>query len=449
MNFATPELNSTSQEKDANADFQRLIQAFDVFNQASESLRHSYEELQVEAHRLAAELATANAELEHSLAEKESFRNYLKNILESLSNGVLVVDREARTVVCNPAAMALLNLSPDDVRLARSYGDLAIPSSLREFIAAARNSESEPPSDAELFWVSAVEQSQFVSVAASRVSGPDGRNTGLTVVLKDITRLKELEIQTQRAKQLQAMGEMAVQLAHEIRNPLGSIELFASLLSKELGEHADCKAWADQIITGVKFLNNIVTNMLTFTRASILQVRPLHAAELVLDTLAFIEPVLRQRKIRVERPEVGNNAACCMGDAGMLRQMLLNLFMNALQAMPEGGRLAVRIESGGPGTLKLEVEDNGIGISKENLSRIFDPFFTTNEKGTGLGLALVHQIVEQHHGRVEAHSEFGKGTRFTLWLPAAQAPTIEGEAPLVEGRNAISISTSRHQGSKA
>jgi two-component system sensor histidine kinase HydH len=195
-----------------------------------------------------------------------------------------------------------------------------------------------------------------------------------------------------------------------------------------LADHAEYKAWADQIVTGVKFLNNIVTNMLTFTRLSRPQVGPLNAAEVVLDTLAFIEPVLRQRKIRVERPEVGNGAAFCMGDQGMLRQMLLNLFMNALQAMPEGGRLAVRVECGGPGTLKLEVEDSGIGISDENLSRIFDPFFTTNEKGTGLGLALVHQIVEQHHGRVEAQSGFGKGTRFTIWLPEAQGPAIEGRS---------------------
>ena len=109
MEPIAPVLNPAS--ADPSADFQRLIQAFDVFNQASESLQQSYNELQVEAHRLAAELAVANAELERSLEEKESFRNYLKNILESLSNGVLVIDREAHAAVCNPAAAALLGLS--------------------------------------------------------------------------------------------------------------------------------------------------------------------------------------------------------------------------------------------------------------------------------------------------------------------------------------------------
>jgi len=418
MEPIAPVLNPAS--ADPNADFQRLIQAFDVFNQASESLQQSYNELQVEAHRLAAELAVANAELERSLAEKESFRNYLKNILESLSNGVLVIDREARAAVCNPAAATLLGLSSDDVRSARSYRDLAIPPSLEEFITAARSSDLGPPPDAELHWSNAAGQQQFLSVSASPVSDAQGRNTGLTIVLKDITRLKELEIQTQRAKQLQAMGEMAVQLAHEIRNPLGSIELFASLLGNELHGQPDFKGWADQIVTGVKFLNNIVTNMLTFTRTSKPQTRPLDLQGLILETLAFVEPVLQQRKIRLERPTAGDDTLLCRGDSGMLRQMFLNLFMNALQAMPESGRLAVRVQPDDPGTVRVEVEDSGIGIPSENLSRIFDPFFTTHEKGTGLGLALVHQIVEKHQGRIAADSEFGKGTRFTIWLPEAQ-----------------------------
>jgi two-component system sensor histidine kinase HydH len=193
------------------------------------------------------------------------------------------------------------------------------------------------------------------------------------------------------------------------------------LLGNELKGQEDFKDWADQIVIGVKFLNNIVTNMLTFTRTSKPQTKALNLNELILETLAFVEPVLQQRKICLERPEAGHNEPVCMGDAGMLRQMFLNLFMNALQAMQEGGRLAVRLRPEQLGIIRVEVEDSGIGIPSENLGRIFDPFFTTHEKGTGLGLALVHQIVEKHQGRITADSEFGKGTRFTIWLPVAQA----------------------------
>ena len=109
------------------------------------------------------------------------------------------------------------------------------------------------------------------------------------------------------------------------------------------------------------------------------------------------------------------------GDPEMLRQMLMNLFMNALQAMPEEGTLKVRTRQPSSEWVEIEVEDSGIGITPENIDRIFDPFFTTNEKGTGLGLSLVYQIVEKHGGRVEARSESGKGTCFTVCLPYARS----------------------------
>jgi signal transduction histidine kinase len=231
-----------------------------------------------------------------------------------------------------------------------------------------------------------------------------------------MTRLKELEMKTQSAQRLQAMGEMAVQLAHEIRNPLGSIELFASLLGSELQSNAELRNWTDQIITGVKFLDTIVTNMLTFTRSSKPHFNEFDLVDLISETLNFIEPVFQQRNVILERSGV-NEEVWIDGDQEMLRQMLINLFMNALQAMPERGRLSVKLRTAHQESVEIEVEDTGIGIPPENLSRIFDPFFTTNERGTGLGLSLVHQIIEKHQGRVAAESEFGKGTRFTISLP--------------------------------
>ena len=243
---------------------------------------------------------------------------------------------------------------------------------------------------------------------------------GINVILKDITRLKELEQQTQRAQRLQAMGEMAVQLAHEIRNPLGSIELFASLLKSESQPGTDSRTWAEQISTGIRFLNTIVSNMLSFARASKPQIREFDLGELVQTTLSFVEPVFGQRKIRVEQGAMPE-PIYMSGDSEMLRQMLMNLFMNALQAMPEEGKLKVRTRRSAPGWVEIEVEDSGIGIAPENLDRIFDPFFTTNEKGTGLGLSLVHQIAEKHQGRVEARSVSGEGTCFTVCLPVLRS----------------------------
>jgi signal transduction histidine kinase len=222
----------------------------------------------------------------------------------------------------------------------------------------------------------------------------------------------------QRAQRLQAMGEMAIQLAHEIRNPLGSIELFAALLSKELRDKADQKSWAEQIVTGVKFLNTIVTNMLTFTKVSRPQFSHFDLKQMIEETLVFLEPVCVQRNIRITCE--GEQPLLIDGDREMLRQMLINLLMNGLQAMPEQGTLAVLATSDEPGTVQIEVQDTGVGIPEENLERIFDPFFTTNEKGTGLGLSLVHQIVQKHNGAVAVESRFGHGTRFRITVPAKQ-----------------------------
>ena len=399
----------------ANADFQRLIHAFDLFNQASDSLQQSYQELQAEAHRLSAELTNTNAELERSLLEKDSYKNYLKNILESLSNGVMVVSHEERVTICNPSAAKLLGLPQEMARNAKTYGELPLPQALQRLIDNGLNSDQHPGEDLELQIRSTEGLSRHLMVSFSHVMDQQCRRSGVTVILKDVTRLKELEVQTQRAQQLQAMGEMAVQLAHEIRNPLGSIELFASLLGNELQASPEYKGWADQIITGVKFLNNIVTNMLTFSRSSRPQFKEFDLQQLVRETLAFIEPILQQRNILIEPPT--RDSVWIQGDSEMLRQMMMNLFMNALQAMPERGRLSVRIHSDDDSGVTIEVEDTGIGIPAENVGRIFDPFFTTHEKGTGLGLSLVHQIVDKHQGKISAQSDFGKGTRFTITLP--------------------------------
>jgi signal transduction histidine kinase len=209
---------------------------------------------------------------------------------------------------------------------------------------------------------------------------------------------------------------MAVQLAHEIRNPLGSIELFAALLSNELEEKGDRKGWADQIVTGVKFLNTIVTNMLTFTKVSRPQFESFDLQQMITETLQFLRPVCLQRNVHVSGG-ADNSPILVQGDREMLRQMLINLLMNGLQAMPERGKLAVRAKLLSS-DVEIEIQDTGIGIPAENLHRIFDPFFTTNEKGTGLGLSLVHQIVEKHHGTISVDSTFGHGTRFRILLPA-------------------------------
>jgi len=331
--------SKASSPKESNPELARLTAAFEEFNRTSTTLQRSYEELQAEARYLSVELANTNAQLERSLAEKERVESELREILASLSNGVLVIGSDERVNVCNPAARHLLELPSEAASGSISYQALPIPASIKEIVVRALESDLE---DLAVELKSETGPNRYISVSSARVFNSKQQPLRTTIILKDMTRLKELERETQRAQKLQAMGEMAIQLAHEIRNPLGGIELFASLLSSEPQDSAGLKGLAEQIVTGVKFLNTIVTNMLTFTRSSRPHYREFDLKELVLETLNFVEPIFQQRHIILEKPAL-DQQLWVNGDQEMLRQMLINLLMNGLQAMPEAGRLSVRL----------------------------------------------------------------------------------------------------------
>jgi signal transduction histidine kinase len=238
-----------------------------------------------------------------------------------------------------------------------------------------------------------------------------GQKTGTLHIIRDITESKRFE-------RLSAMGEMAVELAHEIRNPLGSIELFASLLVKDLS--GDPKRWAENIRIGIRSLNTIVSNMLHFANPAPPAFSRVSVHEVIREILKFTEQIMQQRQVHIEA-NLKAEEPVISGDHELLKQMMLNLVFNAMKAMPSQGSLTIRTrnirpKSGNarPGRLELQIQDTGIGIPPENLNRIFDPYFTTNQNGTGLGLSVVHQIVEKHSGRIQVSSEVNHGTTFTI-----------------------------------
>jgi PAS domain S-box-containing protein len=394
------------------------MEAFDIFNRTSVQLQRSYEELQNEARRLSEELADANAELGRNLIEKEKVKSYLKNILEDLPSGVLVISHQGYLTIINPIVCRLLSFDAKDIQLNESFQLVPFPLELKQVIQMALKESPQYVEDYEIQLLPQTPGSAAITLAitTSPLCSQTSQEDGVIINIKDISRLKELEAKNQRAQRFQAMGEMAVQLAHEIRNPLGSIELFASLIRQEVSQGEDLSKWAAQVVTGVKFLNTIVTNMLAFSRGGDPQFAKINLLELIHSTLGFMEPVFQQREVQIICPAQDPEAEID-ADPDMLRQMLMNLLMNAMQAMPARGKLTFRLSSPTCSTLCLEVEDTGIGVAAENLERIFDPFFTTNERGTGLGLALFHQIVKKHRGQVEVWSQLGEGTCFSIRLP--------------------------------
>ena len=415
---ATPALdNCLAAEAREPAEKKLLMQAFEMFTHASSSLEIAFSQLQAHARRLTEELAAKNIELETSLREKQEAQNYLKTILERLPCGVFVLDNSGNLTLCNPMASEVLEQAQGKAggRKGRNRPSLSIE--MRNLFAASATAEA-PKLEVEVPFVRG-KRKRTVATSGTPLTDEAGNKTGTLHIIRDVTEVKALQEQNKRIERLSAMGEMAVELAHEIRNPLGSIELFASLLVNDLS--GDPKRWAENIRIGTRSLNTIVSNMLHFAKpaAPAVFVR-VSVHGVIEEILKFTDPVMQQRQVRVET-NLSAEAPVISGDHELLKQMMLNLIFNAMKAMPSRGALMIRTRNIGAETgdsclprLELQIQDTGVGIPAENLGRIFNPYFTTNKNGTGLGLSVVHQIVERHSGTIRVSSRLNQGTTFTI-----------------------------------
>ena len=237
-------------------------------------------------------------------------------------------------------------------------------------------------------------------------------------------RERELRAQGEallRSERLAAIGRIAAQITHEIRNPLSSISLNTEELSERLqGASSDARGLCDAIVREVDRLAAVTEEYLRFARLPKPMMAPADLNEAVRELLDFVRPELEAGGVALEK-SLEPGLPRVHADVGQLRQLLLNLVRNAREAMPGGGalRVATRRAGGAEGSVEIEVRDSGGGIPPERLQRIFDPFFTTKERGTGLGLAVAQEIAQEHGGRLTCESEAGAGTSFLLRLPAA------------------------------
>ncbi|MEN6626560.1 MAG: ATP-binding protein [Candidatus Sumerlaeia bacterium] len=336
----------------------------------------------------------------------------LVSTLQNLTLGVLAVSRDGLTIVANPAACALLERPLEETAGTPIHVLLdGVPGSGR-LLSTLMGS---PVAEARAVWTTPERHLEFTAV---RARAPwDAQLSGL-VLIEDKTEWRRLEHEAALRSRLTGMGAIAIELAHEIRNPLGSIALFADTLERELAGEPSLAALAAQILAGVKSLEHLVANTLQFARPRRLAISRVSLAQVLADALIYVEHPLLEKNIKPDFDLSRAPQACIAGDAEQLRQVFLNLFLNAVQAMDEGGTLAVRlVPDAAGGGWQISVHDDGHGIAPEIQPRIFDPFFTTREKGSGIGLAVVHSIVVAHGGRVEVDSAAGKGTTFRLTFP--------------------------------
>lgn len=379
-----------------------LHAAFRSFDQAAQTLQQSYSALTARVEQMDLELAQSNEALRRQLRDNEAMRMHLDGILESLSTGVLVTDDGGTISRGNRAAEALLGVTDDELRNRRASDVLT---------GAGLNVCDRPQRIGQT----------VVSISQVPLHNDFGERSGHLILLQDITRTYQLEEQLQRKERLAAMGELIGRIAHEIRNPLGSVELFASMLQRDLDERPTAKRYARQISRAVQSMDRLLTNLLLYTRP-VRMTHGWHLAEpLIGESIKLAAHAISKVPVEI-RVDISRTVHSIWCHDGQLKQVLVNLVVNAVQAMPNGGVLAIGLQPEPPKTLgmpavRLTVRDSGIGIDPTHRSRIFDPFFTTKDEGTGLGLAIVYSIVEAHQGRIDVESTVGRGTSCSILLP--------------------------------
>jgi len=387
-----------------------LLEAFEKFSQASLHLEKAYHDLQKHTQQLDLELQEANAKLKQSLLEQESVTLHLRSVLDAMKSGLLVIDLNGAVVDINPSAIKLLGVAP---RLAH-FREMAFPEPVESFIASCIDNTVPRVSRQEVSILRGDEQLDL-ELSFSLVRPEAGGILSVLLMINDVTLINRLQSQSKRNVRLAAMGEMAAELAHEIRNPLGSIKLFANLLEKDLADRDEQRELASQISSGIQTLENVVANILAFSANVNPRREPVSVQSLIQESLPLfaLEKTRKRIDIAVETP---HDPLYILGDAHLLKQAALNLCNNAIKAMDPGGRLAIRARKREE-YVEIAISDNGCGIPPKDLHKIFDPFYTTFQGGAGLGLSVVNQIVEKHGGAIDVRSELGKGSEFFLSFP--------------------------------
>ena len=374
------------------------------FNAMAARLKASYGELEERVRDRTRELEVSNLQL--------------RRLFNGISDGISVIDREYRIVNANAGVASLVG--SDGAQLVGSVchrvyhgSDAPCPG-----CPAADTFRCGAASSGEIRWSIPGGRARDMEVCSFPLIEEEGRVTHVIEYVKDISERKALERKLFQSAKLAGIGTLAAGVAHEIRNPLGIMKASADMIKRSSREGEQNHELAGFMMEEVDRLNRVVTRLLDFARPSAPKSAPCELAEIVERALALMGPQHRLQDIDIVRAHA-QGIPPARGDREQLCQVFLNLILNAVQAMSGKGTISLATGAGEGETVFASVGDSGSGIDGKDLDHIFDPFFSTKESGAGLGLAIVYRIVEAHKGRIEVNSTPGKGTTFTVTLPAA------------------------------
>jgi PAS domain S-box-containing protein len=382
-----------------------------------------------------AALESTNAELRRRLEEVADLKTYTDNILASLTNGIVTVDLDGRVVTLNPAAEMLTGFFAGEVMGRYCTEVFEKTPELAEILMETIASRAATPGLAATLH-RRNGRTVPVEISAAPLKGGEGKDLGVIAAIRDLTVVRELEGRLRRSDRLAALGSLAAGLAHEIKNPLTSLLTFSRHLTRRFDDEQFRAKFQSVVPRELERINGIVERLLELARPTPLSFSAVRLPALLERVVELYAEEMDTRAVEVTR-DYARDLPVVWVDAEAVYQAFVNLVRNALDAMPGGGRLTLRVvwsdeddvvragRQPRARRVRVEIQDSGPGISTDNADRVFNPFFTTKVGGTGLGLALTHKIVEDHGGTIDFRNGRAGGTVFRIVLSPFPDPPAE------------------------
>jgi two-component system sensor histidine kinase HydH len=342
-------------------------------------------------------------------------KDYTREVVANMANGLISINPKGKIVSFNHLALELLDLEESeaqgmDLRESIDFESSGIQSTLTNCIAVLEYEILHRKKSGKIV---------PLALSATPIKNEQGGCEGSVLVLRDLTEIKLLQEKVKRSEKLAAIGELAAGVAHEIRNPLSSIRGFAQFLGHALKDRPQEREYAETMISEVDRINRVVTDLLTFARPMTVEIAPTDITELIEHSVRLVAADALARDVNIQM-KISDLTKLPL-DTNQITQALLNLLLNAMQALPPKGNIEIGAElDASDSRLHFWVKDDGPGIPVTRIEKIFEPFYTTREKGTGLGLSIVHKIVENHSGELRVISPpKGKprGCCFSIIIP--------------------------------
>lgn len=386
-----------------------------VLEEIKAGLKRLSFDLSFRMRRLAGEPGEISEAINKMADDLQASRTHTETIMQSMDSGVIALDGNGIITSWNEAAAKITGRCADQV-MGKSYTDVFAESEAFVELLAQTLEQGSTIRDAEWEYEHPEWGHRYVKVATSTWVSPTEQTLGMIVVLDERTQWKQMEMRLAQAERLAVIGEWAASIAHEVRNPLTSIKAFAQIIEEDLPKEHVSREYTGIIVEEVERLNRFADELLLFTRPDEEANVPTRVEDVLGQTVLLIERSAASKGVRVEK-RFGQDVPLVLASPDLLKQVFLNILINALQAMPGGGVVQILTEKAG-GQACIHVTNEGQPIAEEHLLSVFEPFYTTKPSGTGLGLAISQRIVHAYGGHITAQNVPG-GVRFTVMLPGS------------------------------